>query len=407
MPGQSKGKGKSKSTPQMGRAAAEAVARDRAEAAAAAAARERAAAETAAGRAGQLQRAEAEKAAAAATAAAAAASAAEKAAVTKRPQSPKPAASLFVRTPTKSNRAKLERRLQATTNTATRAAKRKAVEEGRKAQESYIKKITNQQGHEQRQAEREKSKHEKQLARHAEKSLSMVESRRIDIDPQEITQYNGRRLKKDGSNLNLYNIISESTVDWHDKINNAKLHGITLISSITSWSRKNGYNNLSLAPFGPRKEDLVIEFDDFHFTFHSTPITEGERKGKGAFHVERNNENKDFMVRYFTKDYNPIKFIKSPLRQGKTTPSELKFIDGVYDIINQYEIKGTQKHADTEEAARKEDLLRDTAEQARLAKIEADKAAARARAAASKAKHKKGGTRKNRKSNGKTRKLRR
>lgn len=398
MPGQSKGKGKSKSTPQMGRAAAEALARDRAEAAAAAAARERAAAETAAGRAGQLQRAEAEKAAAAAATAA-------EAAVTKRPQSPKPAASLFVRTPTKSNRAKLERRLQATANASTRAAKRKSVEEGRKAQESYIKKITNQQGHEQRQAEREKSKHEKQLARHAEKSLSMVESRRIDIDPQEIPPYNGRHLK--GSNLNLYNIISESTVDWHDKINNAKLHGITLISSITSWSRKNGYNNLSLAPFGPRKEDLVIEFDDFHFTFHSTPITEGERKGKGAFHVERNNENKDFMVRYFTKDYNPIKFIKSPLRQGKTTPSELKFIDGVYDIINQYEIKGTQKHADTEKAARKEDLLRDTAEQARLAKIEANKAAARARAAASKAKHKKGGTRKNRKSNGKTRKLRR
>ena len=115
------------------------------------------------------------------------------------------------------------------------------------------------------------------------------------------------------------------------------------------------------------------------------------------------------MARYFTKDYNPIKFIKSPLRlrKVKTTDSELKFIDGVYDIINQYEIYGTQKHADTEEVARTEDLRRETAEQARLAKNEAGRAAARARAAASKAKHKKGGTRKNRKSNGKTRKLRR
>ena len=398
MPGQSKGK--SKSTPQMGRAAAEALARDRAEAAAAKAARERAAAETAAGRAGHLQRAEAEKAAAAAAAAAA-----EKAAVTKRPQSPKPAASLFVRTPTKSNRTKLERRLQATATSATRAAKRKAVEEGRKATEAHGKKIKNQQVQEQKQADRKKLKHEEQLARHAEKSLPIVESRRI--DPQEIPRYTGRRLRGDGSNLNLYNIISESTVDWYDKINNAKLDGKTLISSITSWSRENGYDQMSLTRFGPRKEDLVIDFVDFHFTFHSTPITEGERQGKGAFHVERNNEKRDLMVRYFTKDYNPIKFIKSPLRQGKTTPSELKFIDGVYDIINQYEIKGTQKHADTEKAARTEDLRRETAEQARLAKNEADKAAARARAAASKAKHKKGGTRKNRKSNGKTRKLRR
>ena len=391
MPGQSK----SKSTPQMGRAAAAAAAADR----------ERAAAETAAGRAGRLQRAEAEKAAAA-TAATAAATTAATAAATKRPQSPKPAASLFVRTPTKSNRAKLERRLQATATSATRAAKRKAVEEGSKATEAHRKKTKNQQAQEQRQAKRKILKHEKQLERHEEKSLSIVESRRI--DPQEIPRYNGRRLRGDGSNLNLYNIISESTVDWHDKINNAKLHGNTLISSITSWSRENGYNKLSLAPFGPRNEDLVIEFDDFHFTFHSTPITEGERQGKGAFHVERNN-NRDLMARYFTKDYNPIKFIKSPLRlrKVKTTDSELNFIDGVYDIINQYEIYGTQKHADTEKAARAEDLRRETAEQARLAKNEAGRAAARARAAASKAKHKKGGTRKNRKSNGKTRKLRR
>ena len=403
MPGQSK----SKSTPQMGRAAAAAAAADRERAAAAAADRERAAAEAAAGRAGRLQRAEAEKTAAATAAAAtaAAATAAEKAAVTKRPQSPKPAASLFVRTPTKSNRAKLERRLQATATSATRAAKRKAVEEGSKATEAHRKKTKNQQAQEQRQAERKKLKHEEQLARHAEKSLSIVKSRRI--DPQEIPRYNGRRLRGDGSNLNLYNIISESTVDWHDKINNAKLHGNTLISSITSWSRENGYNQMSLARFGPRKEDLVIDFGDFHFTFHSTPITEGERQGKGAFHVERNN-NRDLMARYFTKDYNPIKFIKSPLRlrKVKTTDSELKFIDGVYDIINQYEIYGTQKHADTEEVARTEDLRRETAEQARLAKNEAGRAAARARAAASKAKHKKGGTRKNRKSNGKTRKLR-
>ena len=400
MPGQSKGK--SKSTPQMGRAAAAAAAADRERAAAAAADRERAAAETAAGRAGRLQRAEAEKAAAA-TAATAAATTAATAAATKRPQSPKPAASLFVRTPTKSNRAKLERRLQATATSATRAAKRKAVEEGSKATEAHRKKTKNQQAQEQRQAKRKILKHEKQLERHEEKSLSIVESRRI--DPQEIPRYNGRRLRGDGSNLNLYNIISESTVDWHDKINNAKLHGNTLISSITSWSRENGYNQMSLARFGPRKEDLVIDFGDFHFTFHSTPITEGERQGKGAFHVERNN-NKDFMVRYFTKDYNPIKFIKSTIRQGITTPRELIFIDGVYDIINQYEIYGTQKHADTEEAARAEDLRRETAEQARLAKNEAGRAAARARAAASKAKHKKGGTRKNRKSNGKTRKLR-
>ena len=401
MPGQSKGK--SKSTPQMGRAAAAAAAADRERAAAAAADRERAAAETAAGRAGRLQRAEAEKAAAA-TAATAAAATATTAAATKRPQSPKPAASLFVRTPTKSNRAKLERRLKATATSATRAAKRKAIEEGSKATEAHRKKTKNQQAQEQRQAERKKLKHEEQLARHAEKSLSIVKSRRI--DPQEIPRYNGRRLRGDGSNLNLYNIISESTVDWHDKINNAKLHGNTLISSITSWSRENGYNQMSLARFGPRKEDLVIDFGDFHFTFHSTPITEGERQGKGAFHVERNN-NKDFMVRYFTKDYNPIKFIKSTIRQGITTPRELIFIDGVYDIINQYEIYGTQKHADTEKAARAEDLRRETAEQARLAKNEAGRAAARARAAASKAKHKKGGTRKNRKSNGKTRKLRR
>ena len=401
MSGQSKGK--SKSTPQIGRAAAAAAAADRERAAAAAADRERAAAETAAGRAGRLQRAEAEKAAAA-TAATAAAATAATAAATKRPQSPKPAASLFVRTPTKSNRAKLERRLQATATSATRAAKRKAVEEGSKATEAHRKKTKNPQAQEHRQAERKKLKHEEQLARHAEKSLSIGESRRI--DPQEIPRYNGRRLKGDGSNLNLYNIISESTVDWHDKINNAKLHGNTLISSITSWSRENGYNQMSLARFGPRKEDLVIDFGDFHFTFHSTPITEGERQGKGAFHVERNN-NKDFMVRYFTKDYNPIKFIKSTIRQGITTPRELIFIDGVYDIINQYEIYGTQKHADTEEAARAEDLRRETAEQARLAKNEAGRAAARARAAASKAKHKKGGTRKNRKSNGKTRKLRR
>ena len=401
MPGQSKGK--SKSTPQMGRAAAAAAAADRERAAAAAADRERAAAETAAGRAGRLQRAEAEKAAAA-TAATAAAATATTAAATKRPQSPKPAASLFVRTPTKSNRAKLERRLKATATSATRAAKRKAVEEGSKATEAHRKKTKNQQAQEQRQAERKKLKHEEQLARHAEKSLSIVKSRRI--DPQEIPRYNGRRLRGDGSNLNLYNIISESTVDWYDKINNAKLHGNTLISSITSWSRENGYNQMSLARFGPRKEDLVIDFGDFHFTFHSTPITEGERQGKGAFHVERNN-NKDFMVRYFTKDYNPIKFIKSTIRQGITTPRELIFIDGVYDIINQYEIYGTQKHADTEKAARAEDLRRETAEQARLAKNEAGRAAARARAAASKAKHKKGGTRKNRKSNGKTRKLRR
>ena len=399
-----KGKGLSK-TPQKGRAAAEANARDRAAAEAAEADRERAAAETAAGRAGRLQRAEAEKAAAA-TAATAAAATAATAAATKPPQSPKPAASLFVRTPTKSNRAKLERRLQATATSATRAAKRKAVEEGSKATEAHRKKTKNQQAQEQRQAERKKLKHEEQLARHAEKSLSIVKSRRI--DPQEIPRYNGRRLRGDGSNLNLYNIISESTVDWHDKINNAKLHGNTLISSITSWSRENGYNQMSLARFGPRKEDLVIDFVDFHFTFHSTPITEGERQGKGAFHVERNN-NKDLMARYFTKDYNPIKFIKSPLRlrKVKTTDSELKFIDGVYDIINQYEIYGTQKHADTEEVARTEDLRRETAEQARLAKNEAGRAAARARAAASKAKHKKGGTRKNRKSNGKTRKLRR
>ena len=399
-----KGKGLSK-TPQKGRAAAEANARDRAAAEAAEADRERAAAETAAGRAGRLQRAEAEKAAAA-TAATAAATTAATAAATKRPQSPKPAASLFVRTPTKSNRAKLERRLQATATSATRAAKRKAVEEGSKATEAHRKKTKNQQAQEQRQAERKKLKHEEQLARHAEKSLSIVKSRRI--DPQEIPRYNGRRLRGDGSNLNLYNIISESTVDWHDKINNAKLHGNTLISSITSWSRENGYNQMSLARFGPRKEDLVIDFVDFHFTFHSTPITEGERQGKGAFHVERNN-NRDLMARYFTKDYNPIKFIKSPLRlrKVKTTDSELKFIDGVYDIINQYEIYGTQKHADTEEVARTEDLRRETAEQARLAKNEAGRAAARARAAASKAKHKKGGTRKNRKSNGKTRKLRR
>ena len=402
MPGQSKGK--SKSTPQMGRAAAAAAAADRERAAAAAADRERAAAETAAGRAGRLQRAEAEKAAAA-TAATAAAATAATAAATKPPQSPKPAASLFVRTPTKSNRAKLERRLQATATSATRAAKRKAVEEGSKATEAHRKKTKNQQAQEQRQAKRKILKHEKQLERHEEKSLSIVESRRI--DPQEIPRYNGRRLRGDGSNLNLYNIISESTVDWHDKINNAKLHGNTLISSITSWSRENGYNQMSLARFGPRKEDLVIDFGDFHFTFHSTPITEGERQGKGAFHVERNN-NRDLMARYFTKDYNPIKFIKSPLRlrKVKTTDSELKFIDGVYDIINQYEIYGTQKHADTEEAARAEDLRRETAEQARLAKNEAGRAASRARAAASKAKHKKGGTRKNRKSNGKTRKLR-
>ena len=400
----------------MGRAAAAAAAADRERAAAAAADRERAAAaaadreraaaETAAGRAGRLQRAEAEKAAAATAATAAAAATAATAAVTKRPQSPKPAASLFVRTPTKSTRAKLERRLQATATSATRAAKRKAVEEGSKATEAHRKKTKNQQAQEQRQAERKKLKHEEQLARHAEKSLSIVKSRRI--DPQEIPRYNGRRLRGDGSNLNLYNIISESTVDWHDKINNAKLHGNTLISSITSWSRENGYNQMSLARFGPRKEDLVIDFGDFHFTFHSTPITEGERQGKGAFHVERNN-NRDLMARYFTKDYNPIKFIKSPLRlrKVKTTDSELKFIDGVYDIINQYEIYGTQKHADTEKAARAEDLIRETAEQARLAKNEAGRAAARARAAASKAKHKKGGTRKNRKSNGKTRKLRR
>ena len=138
MPGQSKGK--SKSTPQKGRAAAAAAAADRERAAAAAADRERAAAETAAGRAGRLQRAEAEKAAAA-TAATAAAATAATAAVTKRPQSPKPAASLFVRTPTKSNRAKLERRLQATATSATRAAKRKAVEEGSKATEAHRKNI--------------------------------------------------------------------------------------------------------------------------------------------------------------------------------------------------------------------------------------------------------------------------
>ena len=405
MPGQSKGK--SKSTPQMGRAAAEANARDRAAAEAAEARRNNESRKAAAGKVAQ-QAIQREKAAAAASAAAAsaAAAAAEKAAATKRPQSPKPAASLFVRTPTKSNRAKLERRLQATATSATRAAKRKAVEEGSKATEAHRKKTKNQQAQEQRQAERKKLKHEEQLARHAEKSLSIVKSRRI--DPQEIPRYNGRRLRGDGSNLNLYNIISESTVDWHDKINNAKLHGNTLISSITSWSRENGYNQMSLARFGPRKEDLVIDFGDFHFTFHSTPITEGERQGKGAFHVERNN-NRDLMARYFTKDYNPIKFIKSPLRlrKVKTTDSELKFIDGVYDIINQYEIYGTQKHADTEEVARTEDLRRETAEQARLAKNEAGRAAARARAAASKAKHKKGGTRKNRKSNGKTRKLRR
>ena len=401
-----KGKGLSK-TPQKGRAAAEANARDRAAAEAAEARRNNESRKAAAGKVAQ-QAIQREKAAAAASAAAAsaAAAAAEKAAATKRPQSPKPAASLFVRTPTKSNRAKLERRLKATATSATRAAKRKAIEEGSKATEAHRKKTKNQQAQEQRQAERKKLKHEEQLARHAEKSLSIVKSRRI--DPQEIPRYNGRRLRGDGSNLNLYNIISESTVDWHDKINNAKLHGNTLISSITSWSRENGYNKLSLAPFGPRNEDLVIEFDDFHFTFHSTPITEGERQGKGAFHVERNN-NRDLMARYFTKDYNPIKFIKSPLRlrKVKTTDSELKFIDGVYDIINQYEIYGTQKHADTEEAARAEDLRRDTDEQARLAKNEAGRAAARARAAASKAKHKKGGTRKNRKSNGKTRKLRR
>ena len=401
-----KGKGLSK-TPQKGRAAAEANARDRAAAEAAEARRNNESRKAAAGKVAQ-QAIQREKAAAAASAAAAsaAAAAAEKAAATKRPQSPKPAASLFVRTPTKSNRAKLERRLQATATSATRAAKRKAVEEGSKATEAHRKKTKNQQAQEQRQAERKKLKHEEQLARHAEKSLSIVKSRRI--DPQEIPRYNGRRLRGDGSNLNLYNIISESTVDWHDKINNAKLHGNTLISSITSWSRENGYNQMSLARFGPRKEDLVIDFGDFHFTFHSTPITEGERQGKGAFHVERNN-NRDLMARYFTKDYNPIKFIKSPLRlrKVKTTDSELKFIDGVYDIINQYEIYGTQKHADTEEVARTEDLRRETAEQARLAKNEAGRAAARARAAASKAKHKKGGTRKNRKSNGKTRKLRR
>ena len=401
-----KGKGLSK-TPQKGRAAAEANARDRAAAEAAEARRNNESRKAAAGKVAQ-QAIQREKAAAAASAAAAsaAAAAAEKAAATKRPQSPKPAASLFVRTPTKSNRAKLERRLQATATSATRAAKRKAVEEGSKATEAHRKKTKNQQAQEQRQAKRKILKHEKQLERHEEKSLSIVESRRI--DPQEIPRYNGRRLRGDGSNLNLYNIISESTVDWHDKINNAKLHGNTLISSITSWSRENGYNQMSLARFGPRKEDLVIDFGDFHFTFHSTPITEGERQGKGAFHVERNN-NRDLMARYFTKDYNPIKFIKSPLRlrKVKTTDSELKFIDGVYDIINQYEIYGTQKHADTEEVARTEDLRRETAEQARLAKNEAGRAAARARAAASKAKHKKGGTRKNRKSNGKTRKLRR
>ena len=400
-----KGKGLSK-TPQKGRAAAEANARDRAAAEAAEARRNNESRKAAAGKVAQ-QAIQREKAAAAASAAAAsaAAAAAEKAAATKRPQSPKPAASLFVRTPTKSNRAKLERRLQATATSATRAAKRKAVEEGSKATEAHRKKTKNQQAQEQRQAKRKILKHEKQLERHEEKSLSIVESRRI--DPQEIPRYNGRRLRGDGSNLNLYNIISESTVDWHDKINNAKLHGNTLISSITSWSRENGYNQMSLARFGPRKEDLVIDFGDFHFTFHSTPITEGERQGKGAFHVERNN-NRDLMARYFTKDYNPIKFIKSPLRlrKVKTTDSELKFIDGVYDIINQYEIYGTQKHADTEEVARTEDLRRETAEQARLAKNEAGRAAARARAAASKAKHKKGGTRKNRKSNGKTRKLR-
>ena len=345
MPGQSKGKGKSKSTPQMGRAAAEAVARDRAEAAAAAAARERAAAETAAGRAGQLQRAEAEKAAAAAAAATAAA---EKAAVTKRPQSPKPAASLFVRTPTKSNRAKLERRLQATANASTRAAKRKSVEEGRKTQESYIKKIENRKDQEKRQAERRLAQAEERkrlLALQQSQLQALLQSRGA---PKPVATQNYTE-KFTAKNLISLNKKVEDSVDWDKEFNKVDAQGLNLRKTIKDWAIQCGYDLEHVTR--SRNGYVMLEFtDDIHFTFHSKyegiigRRKEVDRRIQGAFHVQKKSENK--LIRYITKSSNPFYFQKSQIiiRQAITefNDEEKKFIDGVFSIINEAKIKGVE-----------------------------------------------------------------
>ena len=345
MPGQSKGKGKSKSTPQMGRAAAEALARDRAEAAAAAAARERAAAETAAGRAGQLQRAEAEKAAAAAATAAAAA----EAAATKRPQSPKPAASLFVRTPTKSNRAKLERRLQATANASTRAAKRKSVEEGRKAQESYIKKIENRKDQEKRQAERRLTQAEerKRLLALQQSQLQALLQSRGGPNPVATKNYTEKFTAK---NLTRLNKKVEDSVDWDKEFNKVDAQGLNLRKTIKDWAIQCGYDLEHVTR--SRNGYVMLEFtDDIHFTFHSSREgiigrrKEVDRRIKGAFHVQKKSENK--LIRYITKSSNPFYFQKSQviIRQAITefNDDEKRFIDGVFSIINEAKVRGEAK----------------------------------------------------------------
>jgi hypothetical protein len=342
MPTQSKGKGKSKSTPQMGRTAAEAAARNRAAAAEAEDKRAERAAAAAAGRAGQLasQKAKAEEAAAK--------KAAEEAAAMKRPISPKPAASLFVRTPTKSNRAKLERRLRATANASTRAARRNAVSEGSKKQESYLKKIENKKEQQQKKAERRlaQAEEKKRLSALQKSQFQALLQSRNAPKPVATQNYTETFTAK---NLNNLNKKVEDSVDWDKEFNKVDSQGLNLRKKIKDWAIQCGYDLEHVTT--SRNGYVMLEFtEDIHFTFHSSnegiigTRKEVDRSSKGAFHAQKKSENK--LIRYITKSSDPFYFQKSQVQTRQAfaqfNDEEKKFIDGVFSIINEAKVKGVE-----------------------------------------------------------------
>jgi hypothetical protein len=150
-------------------------------------------------------------------------------------------------------------------------------------------------------------------------------------------------------NLVSLNKKVEDSVDWNAEFEKTDMLGVSLRKKIADWAIQCGYQlkniNLSLNGY------VVLEFtDDIHFTFHSSQEGKlGQRKEvhrsvKGAFHAQKDNEKK--LIRYITKSSDPFYFQKSQvqIRQGlqEFNQAEKTFIDGVFSIINEANIKGVE-----------------------------------------------------------------
>jgi hypothetical protein len=140
-------------------------------------------------------------------------------------------------------------------------------------------------------------------------------------------------------------VIEEISANLHSYFPNLR-------KTIKDWAIQCGYDLEHVTP--SHNGYVMLEFtDDIHFTFHSSNEgTIGRRKEvlrgvKGAFHVQKENENK--LIRYITKSSDPFYFQKSQviIRQAITefNDEEKKFIDGVFSIINEAKIKGVEAKA--------------------------------------------------------------